>query len=392
MIEFNCVGSLSTTKKWTVKNCTSTSCSFEIALNEKVMTTYSELYIPSRTLDYGVYQLTLTVTMVDSPNLKSSSSAYVRITATGITANLVQLGTSMITRGNQQDLLLDPGIFSVDPDEDTFDATKWKYTYYCRIYGLYNFPNLQGILLSIDDSTIDPYNPSCLSNRSGNGTGLIFGNLTSSPNSSLTVLSGSLQSNQMYQFMIYMENRKNSSIQATGYVLVTIEVTHPQLIAVGCVISPMCVPNLEFQLLNPTTQVALFTICIGTCTNLQSIKWNIYQGSDNSTSSNSTQWTLFNNTILYENVWFFDLTLLTAQKDSFESCFTKQLQASSPSNNKATWKVQGIEHLANDECQVSYTCTGAGDQPTALTCLKATPDADEFKTILGKCSHSKGGE
>ncbi|CAF0990631.1 unnamed protein product [Adineta steineri] len=305
MIQFNCDGSLSTTTKWIIKNCTSTSCSVEILLNEKVITTFSELYIPSRTLDYGVYQLTLTVTMIDSPNLKSSSSVYVRITATGITANLVQLGTSMITRGDQQDLLLDPGTFSVDPDEDTFDATKWKYTYYCRIYELHNFPNIQGILLSIDDSRVDPYNPSCLSNRSGNGTGLVFGNLTSSPNSSLTVLSGSLQLNQIYQFMVYMENRKNSSIQATGYVLVTIEITHPQLIAVGCVISPMCVPNLEFQLLNPTTQVALFTVCIGTCTNLQSIKWNIYQGSDNSTSSNSTQWTLFNQTRSYENIWFF---------------------------------------------------------------------------------------
>ncbi|CAF1438157.1 unnamed protein product, partial [Adineta steineri] len=212
MIQFHCNGSLSTTKKWTIKNCSSTSCSFEIVLDENVMTTFSELCIPSRTLAYGVYQLTSTVTMIDSPNLKASSSVYVRITATGITANLVQLGTSMITRGNQQDLLLDPGTFSVDPDEDTFDATKWKYAYYCRIYDLYNFPNVQGILLSIDDSRIDPYNPSCLSNRSGNGTGLVFGNLTSSPNSSLTVLAGSLQSNQIYQFMVYMENRKNSSI------------------------------------------------------------------------------------------------------------------------------------------------------------------------------------
>ncbi|CAF4405891.1 unnamed protein product, partial [Adineta steineri] len=158
-IQFNCDGSLSTTTKWIIKNCTSTSCSFEIILNEKVMTTFSELYIPSRTLAYGVYQLTLTVTMIDSPSLKASSSVYVRITATGITANLVQLGTSMVTRGDQQDLLLDPGTFSVDPDEDTFDATKWKYTYYCRIYDLYNFPNIQGILLSIDDSRIDPYNP-----------------------------------------------------------------------------------------------------------------------------------------------------------------------------------------------------------------------------------------
>ncbi|CAF4019148.1 unnamed protein product, partial [Adineta steineri] len=326
MIQFNCGGSLSTTTKWTIKNCTSTSCSFEIVLNEKVMTTFSELYIPSRTLAYGVYQLTLTVIMIDSPNLKSSSSVYVRITATGITANLVQLGTSMITRGDQQDLLLDPGTFSVDPDENIFDATKWKYKYYCRIYGLYNFPNIQGILLSIDDSTIDPYNPSCLSNRSENGTKLIFGNLTSSPNSSLTVLGGSLQANQIYQFMVYMENRKNSSIQATGYVLVTIEVTHPQLIAVGCVISTMCVPNLEYQLLNPTTQVALFTICIGTCTNLESIKWNIYQGSDNSTSSNYTQWTLFNETILYENIWFFGTN--TSNFTATDQLFLNNLQIS----------------------------------------------------------------
>ncbi|CAF1517802.1 unnamed protein product, partial [Adineta steineri] len=326
MTQFNCDGSLSTTKKWTIKNCTSTSCLFAIVLNEKVMTTFSELYIPSRTLAYGVYQLTLTVTMIDSPNLKSSSSVYVRITATGITANLVQLGTSMITRGDQQDLLLDPGTFSVDPDENTFDATKWKYTYYCRIYELYNFPNIQGILLSIDDSTIDPYNPSCLSNRSGNGLGLIFGNLTLSPNSSLTVLGGSLQLNQMYQFMVYMENRKNSSIQATGYVLVTVEVTHPQLIAVGCVISTMCVPNLEFQLLNPTTQVALFTVCIGTCTNLESMKWNIYQGSDNSTSSNSTQWTLFNNTILHENIWFFGTN--TSNFTATDLLFLNNLQIS----------------------------------------------------------------
>ncbi|CAF1529483.1 unnamed protein product, partial [Adineta steineri] len=326
MTQFNCDGSLSTTKKWTIKNCTSTSCLFAIVLNEKVMTTFSELYIPSRTLAYGVYQLTLTVTMIDSPNLKSSSSVYVRITATGITANLVQLGTSMITRGDQQDLLLDPGTFSVDPDENTFDATKWKYTYYCRIYELYNFPNIQGILLSIDDSTIDPYNPSCLSNRSGNGLGLIFGNLTLSPNSSLTVLGGSLQLNQMYQFMVYMENRKNSSIQATGYVLVTVEVTHPQLIAVGCVISTMCVPNLEFQLLNPTTQVALFTLCIGTCTNLQSIKWNIYQGSDNSTSSNYTQWTLFNQTSSYENIWFFGTN--TSNFTATDLLFLNNLQIS----------------------------------------------------------------
>jgi len=104
--------------------------------------------------------------------------------------------------------------------------------------------------LAISDPRIDPNNPSCLSNRSGriflylynnsclflkkgNGTKLIYGNLTSSPKSSLTILSGSLQANQTYQFMAYLVNRKNASIQATGYVLVTVEDTYPQLIAIG---------------------------------------------------------------------------------------------------------------------------------------------------------------
>ncbi|CAF4450350.1 unnamed protein product, partial [Adineta steineri] len=99
-----------------------------------------------------------------------------------------------------------------------------------------------------------------------------------------------------------------------------------QLIAVGCVISSMCVPNLEFQLLNPTTQVALFTVCIGTCTNLESIKWNIYQGSENSTSSNSTQWTLFNQTSSYENIWFFGTN--TSNFTATDLLFLNNLQIS----------------------------------------------------------------
>ncbi len=56
---------------------------------------------------------------------------------------------------------------------------------------------------------------------------------TNSIKSSVTILGKSLQSNRTYQFMVYMENRRNSSIQATGYVLVKIEDTRPQMIAIG---------------------------------------------------------------------------------------------------------------------------------------------------------------
>jgi hypothetical protein len=124
MIQFSCNGSLSTNRKWTIKNCTSTNCSLEIQLNENViMTTLSELYIPPETLIYGIYEVTLTVTMVYSPSLKSSSSVHVSIIPSDIIVNFVQFGLLSIKHGNEQDLLLDPGTFSIDPDENSFDAS-----------------------------------------------------------------------------------------------------------------------------------------------------------------------------------------------------------------------------------------------------------------------------
>jgi len=66
----------------------------------------------------------------------------------------------------------------------------------------------------------------------------------------------------------------------------------------------MCIPNLEFQLVNPTTQVALFSLCSGSRTIIQNITWNVYEGSMNSTS-NFTKWILFNQINQYKNIWFF---------------------------------------------------------------------------------------
>ncbi len=65
----------------------------------------------------------------------------------------------------------------------------------------------------------------------------------------------------------------------------------------------MCVPNLEFQLINPTTQVALFALCVGRCTTIQNIKWNIYQGINGSLST--VQWKLFRRMNQYDQIWFF---------------------------------------------------------------------------------------
>lgn len=50
----------------------------------------------------------------------------------------------------------------------------------------------------------------------------------------------------------------------------------------------MCSSNGQFHYVNPSTQLALYSSCIGNCSSIEYIQWNIYQG-----SMNSTQWTLF---------------------------------------------------------------------------------------------------
>ena len=110
------------TTQWTISNCTSV-CSTPIVTDPTIITTFAEIYIPSRTLAYGTYQLKLTVTMASVTSLTTSLSAFVKITPSGITANPITYGTSMVTRGHDQNLTLDPGRFSADLDGNVFNAS-----------------------------------------------------------------------------------------------------------------------------------------------------------------------------------------------------------------------------------------------------------------------------
>ena len=44
------------------------------------------------------------------------------------------MGTSVVTSGDQQNLILNPGNYSKDPDGFEFNSSDWKYEYFCRIY------------------------------------------------------------------------------------------------------------------------------------------------------------------------------------------------------------------------------------------------------------------
>ncbi|UJR17607.1 hypothetical protein I4U23_004503, partial [Adineta vaga] len=259
-------------------------------LNPQVITTSSVLFIPARTLDYGIYELKLNVTMTNATRFSSIASIFVNISETGITANLVPLGTSVVTSGHSDDLKLDPGSYSIDPDGLIFNGNDWNYTYSCRPYDMNNSTALVSFQL------IDEDNNHCFIN---NRTSIRY----SSSKSSVTILAGSLAANQSYQFVVYMVHRQNPSFQAIGYVIVQIEDTKPKLIAIACVISTMCALNRQFQFINPTTQVALFSLCIGNCTLLERTQWFIYEGIFDE-STGKVEWSSFASVESYKNQIF----------------------------------------------------------------------------------------
>lgn len=249
--------------QWTIHNCTWINCSSQVQIDSIVQTTFSELYIRARTLPQGIYEFKLTMFMTTSPMFNASSSAFVRITPSGITANLVQYGTSMITRGYEQDFTLDPGTFSLDPDGDIFNATVssarffycWQVSF-CRI-GNINITVESTVILYFLTSTahfcpliilrwiqwilhVSPIEQVRLEIiLSANDTTTLlkdnqaafkFNNLIES---SVTIINQTLLPYRTYQFMVHMENRRNSSLQATGYLLVNVDDTYSQIILVA---------------------------------------------------------------------------------------------------------------------------------------------------------------
>ena len=123
MIKLNCSQSSAMKTEWIIRNCTTTSCSNRIYLNSTIVLTSSELFIPSQTLQYGIYQFELIVTMMNSSWLNTSISTYIKIISSSIFVNSFYLGTSMITIGYAQDLLLNPGSYSIDLDNNIFNTS-----------------------------------------------------------------------------------------------------------------------------------------------------------------------------------------------------------------------------------------------------------------------------
>ena len=119
----HCNESLSTDIQWTLSRCDDPRCSLAMPFDSRVITNRSDIFIPAKALPHGLYRLNLTVSMSFSPNLNASALVYVKIIPSGLTVNLVPYGTSAITRGHREELLLDPGRFSHDIHQSAFHRT-----------------------------------------------------------------------------------------------------------------------------------------------------------------------------------------------------------------------------------------------------------------------------
>ena len=122
-LQLQCNGSLATIRRWTITRCTPICSSAALSLPSSIILTLSELFLPPRSLEYGTYELRLSVGISVAHEWTSTASVYVTIIRSPITPHLLPLGTSMITHGHGQDLLLDPGTYSFDPDALPFNAS-----------------------------------------------------------------------------------------------------------------------------------------------------------------------------------------------------------------------------------------------------------------------------
>jgi hypothetical protein len=125
-----------------------------------------------------------------STNYSISQSLCVKITPSNITANLIKYGTSVITSGHKNNLTLNPGEYSIDPDAEmsglnasvslktymsfshyakSFSSQQdWRYAYSCRPYYLY-YPIGNISMIPIEHS-----DQKCFFNRSSTHRYLTF--------------------------------------------------------------------------------------------------------------------------------------------------------------------------------------------------------------------------
>ncbi|UJR17041.1 hypothetical protein I4U23_003939 [Adineta vaga] len=320
----NCTSRFSITIFWTIITCSPT-CSQLTQITFSFEPSKMELFIPAYSLLNGIYELKFTLTVIEISTWSLLSSVYIKIFRSTIITNLLSFTAINITHEYKQKLILNPGKYSIDFSTIEFNTSNWYYTYYCRIYSKFNHRHYE----SLDDSN----HTSCFST---NITNLLEYN--DSLKSALTIFPEFLKLKEIYHFMVRIVNRRNSSLQSIGYLIVQIEHIQSPTITINCVISTMCSPNLYFYYVNPSTQFALFSFPTDNHTAIENIQWNVYKGLMNS-SNNIMEWTSI------ESSWF--LGVHTENLTILKDFFNENVQITQ-------WRFEVIYIFQNESCQTTF--------------------------------------
>ena len=144
-------------------------------------------------------------------------------------------------------------------------------------------------------------------------------------------------------------------------------------------IADLCVPHAQFQRINPTTQIALISTCIGSCRSVRSVEWNIYQGT--AVASNITVWTPFHRMYLYDERFTF------GTDPSFCPCLLSGNVLSGRQTNRFTV----AKNLILDHPEIIYW------RFRVLYTLESGPSSSSMDFIInqspfnGSCSIDPGG-
>ena len=141
-------------------------------------------------------------------------------------------------------------------------------------------------------------------------------------NSSMRIFAESLSVNNTYQFLVEMINRYDSTRRSIGYLLVQIESIQSPTIIIrfvefsfqiilieyrsSCTIYTTCLFHGQFYYINPRIQFSLFSICVGNCSSLETIQWNIYQGVIINLTVQWTRFSTISSSLFYGKCPFID--------------------------------------------------------------------------------------
>lgn len=88
----------------------------------------------------------------------------------------------------------------------------------------------------------------------------------------------------------------------------------------------MCSPNQEFQFVNPSSQVALYSVSTEVCVAPCKITWNTYRGSAH-INTGQIEWTSFNDTDLVSGVDIFGKIKHNGSLSRYIDDFQEQIPA-----------------------------------------------------------------